>query len=64
MNSCSKEIESDVVICYLSIKMFPKLKTFETVILMDWESEQQTLYILLVLDKESHLLQNLHSIMC
>jgi hypothetical protein len=58
MNFLSKEIESDVVICYLSIKNVSKVKTLETVnsILMDWESEQQNIVHFTGFgDKESHL---------
>jgi hypothetical protein len=45
MNFLSKEMESDVLVCYLSIKNVSKVKTLETtnVVLMDWEAGQQNI---------------------
>lgn len=45
MNYLSKEIESDVIICYLNIKNVSRIKSLETynAILMDFDSEQQNI---------------------
>jgi hypothetical protein len=45
MNFLSKEMEGDVLICYLSIKDISKLKSLEVhnAVLVDWDSEQQNI---------------------
>ena len=45
MNFLSKEIESDVIVCYLSIRDISKIKSLEAYnsVLMDWDSEQQNI---------------------
>jgi hypothetical protein len=45
MNLLSKEMEGDVLICYLSSKGISKLKSIEVhnTILVDWDSEQQNI---------------------
>lgn len=45
MNFLSKEIESDVIVCYLSIRDITKIKSLEAYnsVLMDWDSEQQNI---------------------
>ena len=45
MNLLSKEMEGDVLICYLSAKGISKLKSIEVhnTILVDWDSEQQNI---------------------
>jgi hypothetical protein len=58
MTFLSKEMESDVLVCYLSIKNISKVKTLETTnsVLMDWESGQQNItHFTGFGDKQSHL---------
>jgi hypothetical protein len=45
MDLLSKEMEGDVLICYLSSKGISKLKSIEVhnAILVDWDSEQQNI---------------------
>lgn len=45
MHYLSKEMESDVLICYLNIKEVTKVKTLETynAVLTDWDEEQQNI---------------------
>jgi hypothetical protein len=45
MNFLSKEMEGDILICYLSVKGVSKVKSLEVhnAILVDWESEQQNI---------------------
>jgi hypothetical protein len=45
MNYLSKEMESDVVICYLNVRGISKIKSLETynAVLLDWDSEQQNI---------------------
>lgn len=45
MQYLSKEMESDVLICYLNIKGISKIKTLETynAVLTDWDAEQQNI---------------------
>jgi hypothetical protein len=45
LNFLSKELEGDVLICYLSIKDIQKLKSLQVhnAVLVDWNSEQQNI---------------------
>jgi hypothetical protein len=58
MSFLSKEVEGDVLICYLRIKDVSKLKSLEVhnAVLVDWDSEQQNITHFTVLgDKQSVL---------
>ena len=45
MNYLSKEMESDVIICYLNVRGISKVKTLDTynAVLIDWDQEQQNI---------------------
>lgn len=58
MNFLSKELEGDVLVCYLSISGVSKINSLETYnsILVDWNSEQQNITHFTVLgEKQSFL---------
>lgn len=58
MSFLSKELEGDVLICYLRIKGVTKLKSLDVhnTVLVDWDSEQQNIAHFTVLgDKQSVL---------
>jgi len=58
MNFLSKELEGDVLVCYLSINGVSKINSLETYnsILVDWNSEQQNITHFTVLgEKQSFL---------
>ncbi|MFQ3173569.1 MAG: hypothetical protein ACI8W0_000665, partial [Flavobacterium sp.] len=58
MNFLSKELEGDVLVCYLSISGVSKINSLETYnsVLTDWNSEQQNITHFSILgEKQSFL---------
>jgi hypothetical protein len=51
MNFLSKEIDEDVLVCYLNVKEISKINTIEihNSVLIDWQSEQQNIIHVMVL---------------